>query len=171
MPPLSSVEAPLHTGTRAKTLYVDGLAKFMSVASHLFEGRCHCGALGFTLRTSQPPAQWTVRACQCSFCRGHGTRTTSDPNGSVTFQIADASKLQRYRFGTRSADFLICRNCGVYVGALLTSARGQFATLNINTIRAPFAIPAVVPISYEGESLEEKQSRREQRWTPVAEAV
>jgi hypothetical protein len=140
-------------------------------ASHVFEGGCHCGAIGFTFRTSQPPEQWNVRACQCSFCRGHGARTISDPNGSVTFRIADPSKPVRYRFGTRSSDFLICGNCGVYVAALITSSKGQFATLNINTIAALGDVPEAMPVSYEGESAEQRSSRREQRWTPVAAAV
>jgi hypothetical protein len=143
----------------------------MSAVLHVFEGRCHCGAVGFIFRTAQEPAQWTVRACQCSFCRGHGARTTTDPNGSVTFQITDASKLKRYRFGTRSTDFLVCAECGVYVAALLTSSRGQFATLNINTIRVPLSAPEPEPVSYDGESIEQRQARREQRWTPVANAV
>ena len=143
----------------------------MPVASYAFEGRCHCGAIGFIFRTSQPPARWAVRACQCSFCRGHGARTIADPAGSVTFEIAEVSRLRRYRFGTRSSDFLICGSCGVYVAALLTSDNGQFATLNINTIRAPLDVPEAVPVSYEGESSQQRQSRREQRWTPVAEAL
>lgn len=143
----------------------------MSAIQHLFEGSCHCGAIGFTLRASQPPELWVVRACQCSFCRGHGARTTSDSNGSVTFEIADASKLQRYRFGLRSADFLICNACGVYVASVLTSPRGQFATLNINALRESLEVPDAEPISYEGESLEQRQARRERRWTPVTEAV
>jgi len=143
----------------------------MPGVSQAFEGRCHCGAIGFTFRTSKPPAGWAVRACQCSFCRGHGARTISDPEGSVTFQITEASKLRRYRFGTRSSEFLICGHCGVYVAALLTSSNGQFATLNINTIRASLDVPDAVPVSYEGESSEQKQSRRKQRWTPVAGAV
>ena len=74
------------------------------------------------------PDQWPVRACQCRFCRSHGAHTTSDPGGSIAFQIADPGKLNRYRFGSRSADFLICRECGVYVAAVMTSRRGQFAT-------------------------------------------
>ena len=142
----------------------------MSVSQRIFEGSCHCGAIAFTFRTSQPPALWAIRACQCSFCRGHGARTTSDPNGSATFHIADAEQLQRYRFGLRSADFLICRVCGIYLASVLTSPRGQFATLNVNTIRAALGVPEAVPVSYEGESLEQKQARREQRWTPVAPA-
>jgi hypothetical protein len=110
-------------------------------------------------------------ACQCSFCRGHGARTTTDPNGSVTFRITDPSKLKRYRFGTQSSDFLVCGECGVYVAALLSSSRGQFATLNINTIQAPLNTPEPQPVSYDGESVAQRQARREQRWTPVAEAV
>ncbi|MGZ5171020.1 MAG: GFA family protein [Burkholderiales bacterium] len=138
---------------------------------HAFEGRCHCGAVAFTFRTSQLPERWSVRACQCSFCRAHGARTTADPDGSVTFHVADASKLRRYRFGTRSTDFIVCGDCGVYLAALLTSRRGQFATLNINTIRTPLDVPQAQPVSYDGESLEQRLSRRERRWTPVAKAV
>jgi hypothetical protein len=143
----------------------------MSVARQAFEGRCHCGAIGYTFHTAQPPARWNVRACQCSFCRSHGVRTVSDPSGSVTFLITERSKLGRYRFGTRSSEFLVCSDCGVYIGALHTSARGQFATLNVNAIRAALDVPEPVPVSYDGESAEKKQSRREERWTPVAEPV
>src|SRR5215210_2892768 len=119
----------------------------MSSAS--YEGRCHCGSIGFVFRTSRAPEQWSVRSCQCSFCRTHGARTTSDPQGSVAFQIADASKLQRYRFGTCSTDFLVCRDCGVYLAALLTSSRGQFATLNINAIYTELDVPQAVPVWYD----------------------
>jgi hypothetical protein len=85
--------------------------------------------------------------------------------------VPDPAKLTCYRFGTRSSDFLVCRNCGVYVAALLTSRKGQFATLNTNTIGALQDAPQALPVSYEAESAEERSSRREQRWTPVAATV
>jgi hypothetical protein len=135
----------------------------------VFEGRCHCGAIGFELRTSRAPGQWAVRACQCSFCRSHGARTTSDPEGSVRFSIPDRSKLNRYRFGSRSADFYVCRDCGVYVAAVITSARGQFATLNVNVLSPPVDVPVAAAISYDGESPGQKLARREQKWTPVTD--
>jgi hypothetical protein len=135
----------------------------------VFEGRCHCGAIGFELRTSHPPAEWTVRACQCSFCRSHGARTTSDPQGTVRFVIADLTKLNRYRFGLRSADFFVCRDCGVYVATVVTSARGQFATLNINVLQPPVDVPAAAAMSYESESADQKLARREHLWTPVVD--
>jgi len=89
----------------------------------------------------------------------------------VTFRFLDLAKLRRYRFGTKSSDFLVCGDCGVYLAALITSGGGQFATLNINAIRGPLDVPEAMPISYEGESVEQRLSRRTQRWTPVAEAV
>jgi hypothetical protein len=143
----------------------------MSSDLHAFEGSCHCGAVAFTFRTSQLPERWSVRACQCSFCRAHGARTTTDANASVTFHVADASKLNRYRFGTQSTDFIVCSDCGVYVAALLTSSRGQVATLNINTIRTPLNAPQAQAVSYDGESVEQRRTRRERQWTPVANAV
>ena len=111
-----------------------------------------------------------MRACQCSFCRAHGARTTADPQGSVAFR-ADGAKLARYRLGTGRADFLMCAACGVYMAALITTARGRFATLNVNTIAGSPDLPAAQPVSYDGESSEQRIARREERWTPVTAFV
>ena len=78
--------------------------------------------------------------------------------------------MQRYRFALRTADFLVCRTCGVYLAAVLTSPRGQFATLYVNTIRGAFVVEAE-PTSYDGESSEQRLARRERQWTPVVEAA
>jgi hypothetical protein len=138
-----------------------------AMSERAFEGRCHCGAIGFTYRTAAPPQEWAVRECQCSFCRGHGARTTAGPHASVRFHIADPAKLVRYRFGTRTTDFLVCGGCGVYLGAVITSEGRRFATLNVNTIREKLDVPAPQAVSYDGETTDERRSRREERWTPV----
>ena len=127
--------------------------------------------MGFSFRTSRNPDSWPVRACQCSFCRRHGARTTSDRAGSVVFRTADERSVQRYRFELRTADFVICRNCGVYIAALLTTPRGRFATLNINALEDRIDVPEATSVSYEGESAEQRQHRREQSWTPVIDAA
>lgn len=133
-----------------------------------YEGRCHCGAIGYTLRTARPPAAWTVRACQCGFCRGHGAKTTADPSGTVEFRIADASKLIRYRFASRSLEFLVCSGCGGYIGAMHASPRGLWATLNTNVLPALPGLPQAIPFVADDAPLPEKQAGREQRWTPVS---
>ena len=136
-----------------------------------YAGSCHCGNIVLAYRTSVPPSEWPIRACQCSFCRAHGAETTSDPSGSVTFRVADADRLQQYRFGSRSADFLVCGICGVYVAAVMKTSRGQFATVNVNTLAAAEPRAAAAAVSYDEESSEEKRSRREQRWTPLAAPI
>src|SRR5215475_12546989 len=105
--------------------------------------RCHCGALTARYRTAKAPGEWSMRACQCSFCRAHGALSTSDPEGSLQFFCASPDSVQRYRFGTGSADFLICRECGVYLGAQTTHAGGRFGILNALTLDpVPEALPA-----------------------------
>jgi hypothetical protein len=43
--------------------------------------------------------------------------------------------LDRYRFGSKTADFLLCRDCGVYLGAVMQSARGGFGIINARVLR------------------------------------
>ena len=142
-----------------------------SANEYSFEGHCHCGAIGFSFRTAQTPDRWALRACQCRFCRSHGAHTTSDPHGTVIFHFANPTNLHRYRFASRTADFLVCRDCGTYVAAVVALPRGQFATLNVNAIADIAGLPEAKPVSYEGESTEQKVERRERRWTPVHDFI
>lgn len=135
-----------------------------------YAGRCHCGAIGFAFHTDRRPGAWPIRACQCSFCRAHAAACTSDPSGQVVLAFTDESALQRYRFGLRTADFLLCRNCGVYIGAVLETAAGAFATLNTHAM-APVrdSIPAAAPVEYGDESAASRRLRRQSSWTPVVQ--
>ena len=131
-------------------------------------GGCHCGNLRLTLRLSQPPAAVRLRACGCSFCRAHNTRTTSDPQGSVEIRAEDWSLVEPYRFGSGTAEFLVCRRCGVYIGALCDTPAGLRATINTNSLddRAEFA-QAAAAVDHDGESLEDRLARRARTWTPA----
>ncbi len=133
-----------------------------------YEGRCHCGAIGFAYRTALPGERWNIRACQCTFCRAHDALSTSDPHGELDYRVSEAGMLQRYRFGGRTADFLICRRCGVYIGAQMQAEGRGWGVLNVRALRLPPAnLPPAEPMSYDGESALERQQRRERRWTPV----
>lgn len=144
----------------------------MGSSRHTFTGSCHCGALGFSFHTELPPAKWSVRACQCRFCRAHGAATTSDPAGRLTFRIDRGESLRRYRFGLQTADFLVCSSCGVYVGAQIETPRGAFGIINTlaMTPRLP-ELPMAVPANYDSEGSSERRGRREQRWTPLERTV
>lgn len=135
-----------------------------------YAGSCHCGAIGFTYRTAIDPARWSVRACQCSFCRAHDALSISDPAGEIAFTVSEPASLQKYRFGLRTADFLLCRECGVYIGALIETAGKAFGIVNLHAFQnAPKNLAAGAPVSYDAEDIEVRITRREQRWTPVVE--
>jgi hypothetical protein len=137
-----------------------------------FAGHCHCAALAFAFRTSLPPERWSVRACQCSFCRRHGALSTSDPAGELEFQVRRPEALQRYRFAQRTADFLLCRECGVYVGAQIVTDRGAFGIINVLALPLlQVSVLAPLAMDYDAESATERIARREQRWTPLARVV
>ena len=133
-----------------------------------YRGQCHCGAVGFDYRTDVPTAQWPVRACQCTFCLKHGGVYTSDPTGSVRFTHQDPSLLSRYRFGQKTADFLFCGRCGGYLGAVTEEEGKRIAVLCIRAMDPqPADLPAAQPMSYEGETMGDRNTRRSARWTPV----
>jgi len=137
-----------------------------------FRGSCHCGALGFSFQTALPIAQWSVRACQCGFCRAHGALTTSDPAGRLAFHVGEAELLQRYRFGLKTADFLLCRRCGVYTGAQIDTDHGAFGIINILAMTpVPAGLPTAALADYSSESASGRVERREKRWTPLEKVV
>jgi hypothetical protein len=131
-------------------------------------GSCHCGQLQVDFETTRPPEELPVRVCGCSFCVRHAARCTSDPAGRVVVTIAEPAATSRYRFGMKTADFLICARCGVFVGAFMDDARGTLAVLDVNALddRARFTQPPA-PMDFEGESLEERLARRRDKWTPA----
>jgi hypothetical protein len=135
-----------------------------------YAGTCHCGAIGFTYRTSIEPERWSIRACQCSFCRAHDALSTSDPAGQISFTAARPDLLQKYRFGLKTADFLLCRACGVYIGAVIDTASGAFGIVNVHALsKAPGNLGATAPAVYDDEDVGARVSRREDRWTPVTD--
>ena len=131
-------------------------------------GRCHCGNLAVRLETRVAPERLPLRACACSFCRKHGARVTSDPDGCIEIAVREPEAAVRYRFGLRTADFLVCGRCGVYVAAVLTEGGASWATVNVNVLHeAERFVKEPEPVSYEGESESQRRARRRAKWTPA----
>lgn len=90
----------------------------------------------------------------------------ADADGRLRLHIVDVDEAVRYRFGAKTADFLVCGRCGVYVAAVLTSEAGAVATLNVNVLEDREAFTAAAQrVDYEGESPHDRQLRRAARWT------
>ena len=133
----------------------------------IFEGGCHCGNLSYVFEASAPLETLGLRLDMCSFCRAHGARNTSDPNGTISLKVREPQLLERYRFALKTADFLVCRRCGVYIGAALED---KWFTVNVNTFKQPppIGFPAV-PHDFDAETIEQRIARRRMKWTPVKE--
>lgn len=135
-------------------------------------GHCHCGNIEIAFTTALPVARLRLRACACSFCRRHGARTTSDSNGQVEVLVHSERKFSRYQFGLRTADFLLCRRCGVYVGAVIAIDGKWFATVNVNTFDSERSLgQEAVSANYDGETRSQRVTRRRTSWTPATISV
>ena len=134
---------------------------------HELRGSCHCGAIAVLYRTRFPVGSLRVGRCGCGFCRRHGARTSSDPGGGVEI-VERPPGAARYRFGLRTADFLICRGCGVYVAAVIELDGALYSTLNVNLLDARDAFEPAPPVfHYDHETEAERRARRRARWTPT----
>ena len=139
----------------------------MDAAAHVHEGRCHCGAIGVTLSFTKPPDATEVRACQCGFCSRHGTMTISYPAGHALIEVK-GDALGTYRFGTQTATTLLCRYCGVYVGAVLRDEDRHWSIANARGLALKaFSGRDPAAMHYEGESGDERIARRKLKWTPT----
>jgi hypothetical protein len=129
----------------------------------IYRGSCHCGATSAEYETDAPVR---LRQDGCGFCSSRGVKSASDPNGRLV--VVSRAKLIRYRFGHKTADFLICPTCGTYVAAQMMGPRGPVGVINVVGLAIPeLQNEAATLTSLEGEDLDERIRRRLSRWTPM----
>jgi hypothetical protein len=108
-----------------------------------------------------------VRSCQCSFCVRHGAKTVSDPSGRARFEI-DGAALSYYRFETRTGTSLICSRCGAYAGVMIEDGDHVWSVVNARGLAIPeFRDRVGEPKNYDGETPEQRMTRRKSMWTPT----
>ena len=138
--------------------------------SEIINGGCHCGNLRLIFYASKCFEEMQIRACQCTFCRKHNVRATADPDGRLEIKVADEGNLSRYKLGHGITDFLICRDCGVYVGATMEAEerRETLATCIVNTLELEQSrIKAPLAAHYDEETPGSRLERRRTRWMKV----
>ncbi len=131
-----------------------------------YSGSCHCGALTLEFRSEKSPAELGARTCQCSFCQKHGGSWTSDPQGRV--EVTLSGPVSRYRFGTKTADFLFCTTCGV-VPAVVAETEGKLlGVVRVNCLeQSAVFLDQAAPIDFDGEILDSRLDHRAKGWTPA----
>lgn len=131
----------------------------------MITGGCHCSNIRFRLESAKTPSEFAPRVCDCTFCTKHGARYISDPEGSLRIEIEDSALVERYAFGHRTAEFMVCRRCGA-VPAIVSEIDGTtHGVVNINTADNPeaFTTPATV-VGYDGEEVDRRLARRQRNW-------
>jgi hypothetical protein len=126
-------------------------------------GGCHCGNITVRVELEHAPDACAPRACDCEFCRKHGAAWVSDPRGSLSILIRDERDASRYAQGDRLAEMLLCRNCGVLVGALWREQR-LYGVVNAAVLDAPVAFAAVQRVSPRTLPADAKTSRWQSIW-------
>ena len=129
----------------------------------IYHGACHCGVVSAEYETHKPVR---LRADGCSFCASRGVKSASDPEGRLALNAT--KPLTRYRFGHKTADFLICPDCGTYVATHMEGPRGAIGVINVVGLQINDLKNLPVTLtSLDGESVDERLQRRTSRWTPM----
>ena len=130
-------------------------------------GSCHCGNITFELLWRPEPVEIPARACTCSFCTKHGGVWTSCPTGSLSVAVVDPSKVSRYVFGTKTAQFHICAKCGV-VPVVTSQIDGiTYAVVSVNAFQDfDRALLRHASATFDTEDEESRLARRKRNWIP-----
>ena len=136
-------------------------------APRRIDGRCHCGNIELTFYWPGTGGTIPVRACSCSFCVKHGGVYTSHPKGRLDVRIADPSEVEQYRFGTETAEFHICRRCGVVPVVTSTIEGTRYAVVNVNSFENVDRSELDSSVTdFDGETTEGRLARRQRNWIP-----
>ena len=128
-------------------------------------GSCHCRNIRFELDWDPDPAKIPARACGCSFCVKHGGVWTSWPAGHLRVSIDRPERVSPYVFGTRTAEFHVCSDCGI-VPVVTSEIDGTlYAVVSVNAFDDVAAASLErVPASFDGESEGDRLARRRRNW-------
>jgi catechol 2,3-dioxygenase-like lactoylglutathione lyase family enzyme len=131
----------------------------------LISGRCHCGNIAFTLDWTPDPVEIPARACTCTFCTRHGGVWTSCPTGSLNVTVQNPRQVSHYAFGTHTAQFHVCAQCGVTPVVTSLIDEKLYAVVNVNTFEnvEPSRLRRS-PSTLDEETGDERLERRKRNW-------
>lgn len=131
------------------------------------DGGCHCGNIIYQLLWPVDIKNIPTRKCSCSFCLKHGAVYTSHREARLQAWVRDGSSVNRYTFGTHTAEFFICSRCGVIPFATSMIRDHLYAVVNVQTFEGEnLQSSEQVVTTFDNETVESRLRRREQTWIP-----
>ncbi len=135
---------------------------------HSYSGGCACENISLDLKLTRPIDEFVARTCGCSFCKSHGAVYVSDPHGIVTIESSQWDSVEKFQFGSNTADFLICSKCQTFVAATSNIEESLFSVININCLKGIIVDDLQTKmVNFEGKIVKERLNRRALTWTPV----
>ncbi len=138
----------------------------MTEKKRQLRGSCYCGNIGFVFATDKTDAELPKRECQCAFCIQHGRISTSDPAGEIRITIKTPENVNKYKFGHRTADYYVCRECGA-IPVVTSEVDG--ATVGLVDVRMiegfAWSRAETSQTNLDGEAVETRLARRQRNWT------
>ena len=133
----------------------------------LIKAGCHCGNISLSLDWSGDAPEIPARACGCTFCVKHGGVWTSNPGGSLSVTVRNSGRVTRYLFGTRTATFHVCADCGAVPVVTSEIDNQVYAVVNVNTFENvdPLRLKRGAT-DFEGEDMDTRLARRKRNWIP-----
>jgi len=134
------------------------------MSDQYFKGGCHCDNIVFEMELTGKPDSINPRACDCDFCSKHGAAYISDNKGKLVIWINKESHLSRYHQGSGIVDFLVCKICGVLVGACYEVQGNIYAAINSKSVERYAEFAQEIVVSPENMSDDEKTKRWKNIW-------
>jgi hypothetical protein len=126
-------------------------------------GACHCGNIVFDLAWPRGVAV-TPRECACAFCQKHGAAWTGHPDAAIDVRVGDDASVSRYRFGTRTADFHVCTQCGAVAVCTSLVDGKTYAVVNVRLFEGEVALAEPTAVDFDGEGEGDRLARRARNW-------
>jgi hypothetical protein len=127
-------------------------------------GGCYCGNIRLDVSLSRELSEYSPRACDCDFCQKHGSAYVSDPRGSLRIRIANGDEVNHFRQGSNTAQMLLCRSCGILVGALYRDGDRLFGTVNVRALDSRASFGMEKGVSPKSLSADVKTQRWRDLW-------
>ncbi len=134
-------------------------------ANFEISGRCHCGNISYDFLSPLAKTELPLRSCDCSFCTRQGALYTSHPQGKLRVRINAADSVHYYRYGSETAEVLLCTVCGVFPLITCDIDEHLYAVLNANSINGlHIERDRLKQIPHVPHSPEEMLQKRQENW-------
>ena len=125
-------------------------------------GSCNCGNV--ELHWQSVDCSLVPRNCQCGYCATRKIAWVSKSGTRLRCTVRRGSLYRSVAHGTQTARFHECTYCDTTVLASSEVDGDNYAVINANCMRPPKEFMPGRSVSFSGETLARRQSRRKANW-------